>query len=258
MQCIGHGGASALAPANSIQGFRVAAAHGADVIEFDVRAAAGELVLAHSPLRALLPGCLRLNDALRELAGDEFAGLGFVADLKTRGAEGPTVDALRRHGLRDRTLIASQCRPLLARVQEADAGARLGISIGGPIARRVARWRTWRDELAVAIRERGYHAVMLHQDLAHQSLVDQLREIGAEVHVWTVDCVARARELVALDVDGVITNDPRVVREASGLLLLSAPSSPGPSAAPPRCTTDRRARPGTPRRRPPPRARSAA
>ncbi|MGH2885247.1 MAG: glycerophosphodiester phosphodiesterase family protein [Solirubrobacteraceae bacterium] len=33
---------------------------------------------------------------------------------------------------------------------------------------------------------------------------------GGEVYVWTVDELARLRELEALGVTGVITNDPRL------------------------------------------------
>lgn len=234
MQCIGHGGAGALAPANSMSGFRLAAEHGADVIEFDVRAAGSELVLSHSPLRALLPGCLRLEEALRVLASDDFAGLGFVADLKGRGTEAATIDALHRHGLRDRTLVTSQCPPVLARVRAYAPDVRVGIAVAGRLSRHLARWRLWRDEVCAAVRAQRFDAVMLHQGLVDGGLVAQLREVGAEVHVWTVDGLARARELVALEVDGVVTNDPRVVREASGRLLLSGPSSPGPWAARPR------------------------
>lgn len=232
MQCIGHGGASALAPANSVRGFELAVRHGADLIEFDVRLVRGELVLAHSPVGALLPGRLRLDEALAVLADDAFRDVGFVADLKTPGTEAPVVDGLRAHGLLDRTIVASQCPPLLARVREHDPAARVGISVAGRVSRRLARWRLWRDEVAAAVRDRRFDAVMLQHRLVDAALVERLRDAGAEVHAWTIDCAARARDLLELGVDGVVTNDPRVVAEASGGLLLSAPSSPGPSAAP--------------------------
>ena len=49
---IGHGGASALAPANTLASFDAAHDVGVDVVEFDVRAWHGELVLAHTVLHA--------------------------------------------------------------------------------------------------------------------------------------------------------------------------------------------------------------
>ena len=47
-QRIGHGGASALAPANTLASFDAAREIGIDMVEFDVRAWDGELVLAHT------------------------------------------------------------------------------------------------------------------------------------------------------------------------------------------------------------------
>ncbi len=47
--CIGHRGAAALAPENTLESFRVAVEAGVDLIEFDVLGlATGELVVAHS------------------------------------------------------------------------------------------------------------------------------------------------------------------------------------------------------------------
>ncbi len=49
-QRIGHGGASALAPANTLASFDAALEVGVDMVEFDVRAYHGELILAHTDL----------------------------------------------------------------------------------------------------------------------------------------------------------------------------------------------------------------
>jgi glycerophosphoryl diester phosphodiesterase len=41
-------------------------------------------------------------------------------------------------------------------------------------------------------------------------LLRAVRGAGGEVYVWTVDDAATLLSLVALGVDGVITNDPRL------------------------------------------------
>src|SRR5437763_8400718 len=69
---IGHGGASALAPANTLASFDAALEVGVDMVEFDVRAWRGELVLAHTILDARRGGSLRLRDALAHLASRRF------------------------------------------------------------------------------------------------------------------------------------------------------------------------------------------
>jgi glycerophosphoryl diester phosphodiesterase len=208
VKCIGHGGASALAPANTLRSFELAADLGADLIEFDVRRSRGRLVCAHSPLH-VLPGVLQLEDALDALAGPRFAALEFVADLKTPGTEAPVVDALRRHGLLDRSIIASQCVPILARVREHDPHARTGISIAGRLSRRKQRWRVWREEVAAAVRECRYDAVMAHRNLIDAELADRIRSAGGQLHAWTARGRADVDALRDLGLDGVVCDDPR-------------------------------------------------
>ena len=66
-QRIGHGGASALAPANTLSSFDAALEIGVDVVEFDVRAWRGELLLAHTLLDARQRGNLTLSQALAHI-----------------------------------------------------------------------------------------------------------------------------------------------------------------------------------------------
>lgn len=47
-QRIGHGGASALVPANTLASFEMAHELGVDMVEFDVRGCRGRLLLAHT------------------------------------------------------------------------------------------------------------------------------------------------------------------------------------------------------------------
>src|SRR5262249_55629247 len=43
-------------------------------------------------------------------------------------------------------------------------------------------------------------------------LVPRVRRAGYQINVWTVDDVAEMRKLIALGVDGIITNVPDVLR----------------------------------------------
>lgn len=219
MQCIGHAGASEIAPANTFESFALAAELGADLIEFDVRAWRGRLLLAHTAFDAQFGRCLRLDDALAELASPRYAGIGFVADLKTAGTGAPVVDALRRHGLFERALITSQCPPYLAAVRRIAPAARVGISVAGRLSRRLQRWGEWRSEVLSALREGHYDALMAHHRLVDRELVEQVGDAGAELHAWTVGCPDAMRSLADLGVDGVVTGDPRLVRDA---LLVAA------------------------------------
>ena len=64
---VGHGGAGAVVRGNTLASFDAAVDIGVDMIEFDVRASQGDLVLAHGPLDALLRDCPTLDEALDHL-----------------------------------------------------------------------------------------------------------------------------------------------------------------------------------------------
>lgn len=212
MKCIGHAGASALAPANSLRSFALAAELGVDHIEFDVRLVRGRLLLAHTGFQAHLPGCLSLAEALDALAAPEFDGVGLVADLKTPGTERPVVDALRRFGLSDRAMLTSQCRPILAAVREYDPRVRTGMSVAGHVSRRLNRWGVWRDEIVAGLRAGDFHALMSHRGHVDRDLLDRVRGAGGELYAWTVGTRREIASLARLGVDGVVTPDPRLMQ----------------------------------------------
>jgi len=63
---------------------------------------------------------------------------------------------------------------------------------------------------ARAVRIGRCDALMAHWRLVTPRLVRRVADAGGELYVWTVDEVARLRELEALGVTGVMTNDPRL------------------------------------------------
>lgn len=215
MLCIGHGGASQVAPANTLESFGVAADLGADRIEFDVRLWRGRLAIAHTSLDARRSGCLDLEAALDELSMPRYDDLGLVVDLKTPGIAEPVVDALRRHGLYDRALLTTQCPPILRAVRAYAPTARTGISVAGYFSRLLQRWGAWREEVVAAIREGHYDALMAHHRLVDAELVERVHDAGAEIHAWTVDARRALQPLRAAGVDGVVTGDPRLMRAAA-------------------------------------------
>lgn len=211
MKCIAHGGASAMAPPNTIRSFELAQDLGADAVEFDVRSHRGRVVLAHSQLDACRPGRLELGEAVRWLAESSHRRLELLVDLKTPGTERLTVEALRVHGLLDRVTFTSQVPSLLAGVRRAEPHARCAIAVAGRVSRFIAGWHAWRDELERELRAGRYDGVMAHRRLVDTHLVDAVRSAGAELHAWTVRHESEAARLADLGVDGIVTPDPRVV-----------------------------------------------
>lgn len=209
-KCVGHGGAPAIAAANTLSSFDAALEHGADMIEFDVRSWRGRLVVAHQPWHPGLSTVPTLDGALTHLAAPRFAGLELNADIKRPGVEAALLDVLARHGLAQRTLVSSQRRAVVERVRALDPSVRTGISVGGPLARRRQRWRDWRADVLEDLRGRRVDALMAFHGLVDATLADAVAQAGGELYAWTVDRREGIERLAALGVAGVVTNDPRL------------------------------------------------
>lgn len=242
---IGHRGAAALAPENTIESFRAAIEAGVDLVELDVLALQdGALVVAHSHdlaevshgaiggtmrtwtldrLRAICPEVPTLDETLAFLA-DESSDVGVHVDLKVRGREQDIVHALRRHDLPRRSFVTSfdpRSTRALARLEpEICVGITvprsvLGITDDGraaPIARmglaglrRVMPLAVW-PTVSIA------HAsvLVLHHSLVGYEVVRRAHARGAAVVAWTVDDPAELARVDAAGVDAVVTNDPRI------------------------------------------------
>jgi len=225
---IGHKGADLIAPGNTLGSFDAALAHGVHMIEFDIlpefhdRPDEGRLLLAHDYEHVV--GAIELDEGLAHLASTPFADVRLDVDLKLPGYEERVVDALRAHGLIERTLVSTMFMRSLVRLRELEPELRLGWSVpriksgwaASPLVavpgyglllymrRRLVR--AARAHLAAG----RCDAVMSHYRLVTPALVRAVREEGGELYVWTVDDADHIRRLERLGVTGVITNDPRL------------------------------------------------
>jgi glycerophosphoryl diester phosphodiesterase len=209
-QRIGHGGASAIERGNTLASFDAARTVGVDVIEFDVRGFRGDLVLAHTVLHARRGGSVRLRDALRHLAGAAFDGIELHLDVKHTGCEQTVLDALREHELTARTTICSQVPAVLDRFRSRDDEVRVGISVGGRLARLSQRWTDWRTAVTHGLATRRWDALFAQHRLVDSELVTAVSASGGSLYAWTVNERARIEALQHLGVHGITTADPRL------------------------------------------------
>jgi glycerophosphoryl diester phosphodiesterase len=242
---VGHRGASALAPENTLQALELAVELGCDMLEFDVLDLAdGTLVLAHSnDLREVSHGAARGRVRSRDLEGlrrvapdlptldealafcaDRLPGIGLQLDLKRLGTEVATVEAVRRHGLLDRSWISTFEARSLRRLAELEPELprsytlprdRFGISKRGPLAPVVRAavgsiGASLPRRLPVLLAHARAGAATLHHSIASKAAIDSAHEVDAAVYVWTVDDPRLAERLVRDGADGIITNDPRI------------------------------------------------
>ena len=216
---VGHRGAAALAPENTLRSFEVALAHGVDAIEFDVLdLVGGPLVVAHS--RAEVPAePLSLDDALDFLRGHDVV---VHVDLKLTTRLDEVAALLRRHELLERAVVSSfhlgSLRAITAAAPEIPVGFTYPEDRYGVSKRRALRPAVRLGTLALRraivrrvpamIERAGAKALMLQHATVSAAAVERAHRGGAAVWAWTVDDPAELTRLDAAGVDAVITNDP--------------------------------------------------
>ena len=104
---------------------------------------------------------------------------------------------VRLAGMADEVTFCGQNWPVLQRLRVVDPGLRVHYSIGAE--RQLAAFgHVPQDETL-----RG---VCLHQSLLNAQVIDILKRRGLDIWTWVVDDLAQARELVAIGIDGIISN----------------------------------------------------
>lgn len=222
---IGHRGAAAVAPANTLEGLRAAVDAGANLVEFDVGAG---LVLGHPGERpAERPP--RLEDALELLAEQP---IGLHIDLKRAGIEAEVVRAVNERGLAARVAISSNSAPTLERLAglapqltrligyPRDRAGLSGLPWPGPLERLGATTlRRLMPLRTPALLGRGSpDGLALHHTLVSAAVAAQARAREVALVAWTVNDPLRVAELAALGVDAIVSDDPGMALEVVGTL----------------------------------------
>ncbi len=221
---VGHKGADAIVPGNTLASFDAALAAGVDMIEFDVlaldRDPAGELYIAHDLGALDRARPLTLARALEHLSSPPFDGVRLQLDLKRRGCEQRVLAALERSGTRPRAFISTGLWGVLQRLRALAPELAIGWTVpeipgvvGTPVVTptlgRVYR-RLLPARAAKRIRAGAIDALVPHWSVVTRELVEAVRGAGGELYAWTVDDRLEIERLAALGVTGVITNDPRL------------------------------------------------
>jgi glycerophosphoryl diester phosphodiesterase len=209
-QRIGHGGASAIAPANTLASFDAALELGVDMVEFDVRGCRGELILAHTVWHARRARSVRLREALDHLSSRRFADIALNVDVKHPGCESALLDELRAFGLLERTLVSSQVPQVLDRFRNLEPRLRVGISVGGRLARMSRRWSDWRDQVLASLAGGRWDALMAQYRLVDTHLLEEVEARQAQLYAWTVNERAAIHRLRGIGIHGITTADPRL------------------------------------------------
>ena len=208
---LGHRGARTVKsiPENTIASFDQALADGCDGFEFDVRLTVDdEAVVCHdekvagfkisSTMAKEVPKLPRLRDVLQRYR-DSFLDI----ELKVKGLERITVDLFLRHKPRKGFVVSSFIPGALKAVRALDATVPLGL-----ICEFENQLRLW-GEVPVQY-------VILQQALVEAEIVRKIKGAGKKVFVWTVNDAADMQRLAGYGVDGIISDDTRLLCRTLG------------------------------------------
>jgi glycerophosphoryl diester phosphodiesterase len=244
---VAHRGASARAPENTLEAFRLGVEDGADAIELDVHLTSdGQLAVIHDEtlgrttdrterIADLTMDAIRAADAgaTYSPAGSDdhpFAeqgltvptlgevlawlpdGIGLVVEIKARAAADGVVDAVRDHAARSagRLSVISFDEGAIERVRELDPEIRTGYLLvpSQPIEPALA-WATEHGHL-------GVHPWEGDLGLDPLPIVALARAYGRELGCYVVNDPERMQHLAACGLWGFVTDRPDVAREALG------------------------------------------
>jgi glycerophosphoryl diester phosphodiesterase len=247
-RCVGHRGAAALAPENTLAAFRAGMAAGADAVECDVhRTRDGALVLMHdadvsrttdgsgdigslglAELRSL--NCAaQFSDGrferqrivtLGELLTLTRGHCGVQIEIKVPkgtpydGIEARVVDALHEHGAFDAAQVICFDGATLARVRALAPGLPLGL-----LASRASLPTRLQDDpagLAALAVDCGAEFLSLDRQFVAPQHRQATRQRGLDLAVWTVNDPQEMQQFIRLGVDAITSDRPDVLRHVVG------------------------------------------
>jgi len=224
---LGHRGSPKSAPENTIAAMNAALKHGCDGFEFDVRATSdGRLVLchdetvrgaavastSHAELAKLLPpkrsllgkadettGLCSLEDVLEQFGQSAWLDI----EMKVAGAEEELVTLLRKKPPKHGYVVSSFLPEVLTAVHALYSAIPLGLI-----------FRTKRSLLQVA--ELPLTHVMPEYKMLDKAMLKAFHEAGKKVIAWTVNDPRYMQNLAAENVDGVISDETRLLIHTLG------------------------------------------
>ncbi|WP_394551872.1 glycerophosphodiester phosphodiesterase family protein [Agromyces sp. MMS24-JH15] len=223
---LAHRGLATDAPENTMPAFRAAVAAGARYLETDVHRSRDDVaIVSHDPTLARVGSRPERIGELTaaELAEVDLGGAGLPTlaevlaafpgircnvDVKEEAAVGPTVEAIRAADAVDRVLLTSFSDSRRRRLARLLPGVATSVGSAGvvravvaaPLGARGIRWAI-RGARALQVPERS--GILR---IVSPRLIAAAHAAGVEVHVWTVNDPDDMRRLLALGVDGLVTD----------------------------------------------------
>jgi glycerophosphoryl diester phosphodiesterase len=217
---VGHRGARALEPENTLRSFRRAVELGVDAVELDVRRTKdGKIVVIHDDKvdRTTDGSGLVKELSLEEIKGfrteegETIPSLGEILDflkdkvkvlieLKEAGFEEKVLELVREREMLDDVIVVSFSEDALARVRELDERVATGLIY--------VRHRKPR-ETALGL---GAEYLLPLYRFTHSADVKKAHEAGLKVIVWTINTPEEVTIYKQKGVDGIATDKPNIFK----------------------------------------------
>lgn len=220
MERIGHRGAKRELRENTLAAFRRAFERGADAVELDVHATSdGVVVIHHDPDLGADFGPLA-GRSIAELAWRDLEGVGLADDLAV-----PTLAQLlaivprkamayvelKGEGIERLVGAVLRGSPARCAVHSFDHAAVRRMFEVAPEIRRGILFDSYPTDVAASMAAAGARDVWPEWRLIDYALVDRVHHAGGRVIAWTVNSADAAADLATLGVDGVCTDDVRLL-----------------------------------------------
>lgn len=218
---IGHRGAKAYEPENTILSFKRALELGVNAIELDVRRTKdGEIVVIHdaevdrttngkglvsdltlSEIKKLSTDKGEKIPTLEEALNFLNRKVKILIEVKEVGIEEKVLDIVRRRGLEDNVIIISFHEEVLKRVREISETVETGLI-----------YVRHKDPIGAATSLRAQYILPMYKFI-YSYLVRKAHERGLKVIAWTINTPEEAHEYARMGVDGIASDKPDILRD---------------------------------------------
>ena len=216
---IGHRGARAYAPENTIASFRKALEIGVDAVELDVRRTRDDklLVIHDEDVKRTTNGeGLVCELTLEQIKGFQAEGgekiptleeaLDFLdkkvkvfVELKEKGTEEQVLEIVRTRGLEKNVVIISFLEDALRKVRELSSDVETGLI-----------YAKHKNPIKAALELKANYLFALYR-FTHTANVEKAHEDGLKVVVWTINTPEEVEQYVKKGVDGIASDKPDIL-----------------------------------------------
>ena len=219
MMIIGHRGAAALEPENTLLSIKRAMDIGVDAVEIDVHFSKDKkLIVIHDetvdrttngtgPVSGYTVQEIKRLDAgkgeaiptLQEVIDLIDRRVMLVIELKEEGTERPVVDLIIQNNLINKACVISFWHRLVKTVKEMDSRIKTGVLlVGSPVDACIAT-------------QASADALVMKYSFVDREFVKIAHKKGLKVFIWNIDDQNLIEPYVDMGVDAIGSNDPRVL-----------------------------------------------